>query len=72
MTTLSEQLEVNGLAICDCKNRSFFVGLEVKGGENHIRVLECTECGHQMAVPFQSLARRRRDPTEAFDGGRLG
>lgn len=56
MGTLSEELNVNGVAICDCKNRSFFVGMEVRDGENHIRVLECTECGHQLAVPFQAMA----------------
>ena len=56
MGTLSEELNVNGLAVCDCGNRTFFAGLEVVFDENRIRVLECAECGHQMAVPFQAMA----------------
>ena len=56
MNTLAQELKVNGIVICDCKNRSFFVGLEVIGDENHIRLLECTKCGHEMAVPFQARA----------------
>ena len=53
MSTLSELLNVNAVAVCDCKNLDFRVGLEAKPDEeNHIRVLECSACGRQMAVPF--------------------
>lgn len=53
-SSLSQALGVNGVAICDCKNRTFLVGLHVAGPENHVRVLECAKCGHQLAVPFQT------------------
>ena len=55
MPTLSEALGVNGIAICDCGHRQFFVGLSVVGAENRIKVLECAKCGHQLAVPFQTM-----------------
>lgn len=52
---LMEHLKVNGVVVCDCHNRTFYVGLEVTQlGENHIRILECTKCGKHMAIPFQA------------------
>ena len=51
---LIEFPNVNGMAVCDCGHRAFMVGLEVVGEENHIRLLECDDCGKHMAVPFQS------------------
>lgn len=45
---------VNGCAVCGCGSTEFRVGLQA-GAEssNHIRVLECVHCQHQMPVPFQ-------------------
>lgn len=54
MSRLSDILGVNAGVICDCKNMTFRVGIRVEGLENHIRCLECVQCGHEMAVPFQT------------------
>lgn len=44
---------VNGMAICDCGETQFRVGIEVdERGNNHIRCLECPSCEHKMPVPF--------------------
>jgi len=44
---------VNGCAVCDCGNLSFRVGVgSDEIGNNQIRCLECSKCGHRVAVPF--------------------
>jgi len=44
---------VNGCVICDCGCTTFRVGIEADElGNNDIRCLECTSCGHKLAVPF--------------------
>ena len=44
---------VNGMAVCDCGSTTFSVGMEGDAfGNNYIRCLECSVCGHQLAVPF--------------------
>ena len=52
---LTDPFPINGQAICDCGNKSFFVGLLVTRGNNRIKLLECTECERQMAVPFREV-----------------
>ncbi len=53
---LTDYHNINGMVVCDCGHRAFKVGLQVAGGENHIRLLECDDCGKRMAVPFQNGA----------------
>lgn len=51
---------VNAEAICDCGARQWRVGIEVSAqhagmisnSANHIRVLQCIPCGHQLSIPF--------------------
>ena len=44
---------VNALAICDCGDTTWRVGIDATvTGNNHIRCLECAACGHKLAVPF--------------------
>ena len=55
---------VNAAAVCDCGHQTFKVGVEVMtGGENHVRVFECCNCGKQMPFPFQSQPRPPLNPT---------
>lgn len=51
---IAQQNKVNGVAVCDCGHTLFYVGIKYNEAttENHIKMLECTRCGHQMAVPF--------------------
>ncbi len=50
---MSEANTVNASVVCDCGSLSFYVGIEMTGLDNHIRLLGCTKCGHTMNVPFQ-------------------
>jgi hypothetical protein len=47
---LTAALRVNAIVICDCGKASFKVGISYNPNNenNFIRVLECTDCGHQM------------------------
>jgi hypothetical protein len=52
---------VNGMAVCDCGSTIFSIGMERDAlGNNHIRCLECSNCGHQLAVPFFDDATKRQ------------
>lgn len=45
---------VNACSVCDCGSTEFRVGIEsAPDTSNHIRLLECVHCQHQMRVPFQ-------------------
>jgi len=59
--SISKALGVNAIAVCDCGHREFHVGLRAAGGENHIKVLECTACEKQMAVPFTANIEGKAD-----------
>jgi hypothetical protein len=44
---------VNSMVVCNCGNTTFRIGVEADSAtNNHIRCLECAECGHHLAVPF--------------------
>ena len=60
---LTDVFPINGQVVCDCGNKSFFVGMLIVGNNNHIRVLECDKCEHQLAVPFQAQAGRNAQET---------
>ncbi len=62
--SLCQKLRVNGLTICDCGHRAFYVGVETDAiGNSFIRLLECIKCGHEMPVPYQSFVERPPGPT---------
>ena len=55
--SLAQQLNLNGVVVCDCGHREFLIGVASDArGNSFIRLLECTECGHEMPVPFRSFS----------------
>ena len=62
--SLVQQLGVNGLVVCDCGHRKFIIGTKEDAlGNNFIRLLECGDCGKEMATPFQSFVEEPPGPT---------
>lgn len=55
-TQLSRLLGVNAQVQCDCGHQQFEIGVAAQpnGGNNFIRVLECTACKKQMPVVHRS------------------
>lgn len=53
---LTAVLGVNAVTICDCGAASFKVGIAYNPttGNNFIRALECTACGHQMPATHKA------------------
>lgn len=53
---LSTGLGVNGLVVCDCGQATFKVGIAYneRNGNNFLRLLECTSCGHQMPATHKA------------------
>lgn len=50
---ISKVLGANGQAACDCGKLEFHVLVRVMpDGNNHIVVLRCVDCKHELAVPF--------------------
>jgi len=61
---LVQELNVNGIVVCDCGNRQFLIGSEEDAvGVNFIRLLECSKCGKEMPVPFKSFSAHPPGPT---------
>ena len=53
---ISEVLEANGLAVCDCGGIEFYVLMKVlQNGNNHIVTLRCVKpkCRKELATPYQ-------------------
>jgi len=61
--SLVQQLGVNGVVVCDCGHRKFMIGVKADAlGNSFIRLLECGDCGKEMAVPWQSFVENPPGP----------